>query len=287
MGLRETDQEHALKDKQFIVADDDTQGDDVVVVYPGMGIFAVALPQFRQRYDYIVAHMQSHFGSNFEVFGVMGKDCSASVLAEGIRLSPGQIGCAMSHLAIYRRMIEQDLECALIVEDDVVLPADIHRILHALAPVLKRGEVIQLNNWKDGDCLLSRVSMSEIAGLSLYHPLNATSLGSACAYLIDRQAVERILQINFPLRVTADNWEYFCQKDCLSTARVAFPSPVMLKAFESTITHSNRARTNFRGLLVDTLRRLVFNSLRSLRRRWILRNRSREVRFTNEPSCFS
>lgn len=259
----------------------------MVAVYPGMGVFTVALPQLRQRYDYIVAHMQSHFGSNFEVFGVMGKDCSASVLAEGVRLSPGQIGCAMSHLAIYRRMIEQDLDCALVVEDDVVLPADIHGILQAITPMLRRGEVIQLNNWKDGDCLLSRVSMSEIAGLSLYYPLNATALGSACAYLIDRQVAENILKVNFPLRVTADNWEYFYQKDCLSKARVVFPSPVMLKAFESTILHSDRMRTDFQGLLVDTLRRMFFSPFRSIRRRWILRNRSREVRFTDEPSLFS
>lgn len=257
-----------------------------MAVYPGMGIFAVALPHFRQRYEYIVAHMQSHFGSSFEVLGVMGKDCSASDLAEGIRLSPGQIGCAMSHLGIYRRMIEQDLDCALVVEDDVVLPADIHKILHAIGPLLRRGEVIQLNNWKDGDCLLSRVAMSQVAGLNLYQPLDATALGSACAYVIDRQAAESILKINFPLCVTADNWEYFYQKDCLSTARVAFPSPVTLKAFESTLVHSGRATTRFQGLLTNSLRRLVFNPLRSMRRRWILRNRSREVRFTDEPSCF-
>jgi glycosyl transferase family 25 len=206
---------------------------------------------------------------------------------KGARLNPGQIGCAMSHLAIYRRMIEQDLDCALVFEDDVVLPADIHRILLAIAPTLRNGELIQLNNWKDGECLLSLASMSEIAGLSLYLPLNETDLGSSCAYLIDRRAAEKILQLNFPVRVPADCWEYFYKKGCLSTARVVFPFPVMVKAFESSILDPDQMRTDFQGRLVDTLRRTMFSPLRSLRRRWITRNRSREVRLIDEPSRLS
>ncbi len=258
-----------------------------MVLNSGMGVFAVALPQFRQRFDHIVAHMQSRFGSNFDIVGVLGSDCDASVLAKNARLSTGQIGCAMSHLTIYRRMIELDLKSAFIVEDDVVLPANIQEILQAIAPTLQPGELIQLNNWKDGDCLLSRISMSEIAGVRLYQPLDAKYLGSACAYVIDRQAAEGILRINFPLRVTADNWEFFHKKGGLSTARVAFPSPVILKAFSSEIIASNTAKPNGLASWAKPLWEKVFSPLLAARRQWIIRQRSREVHLSDVPSNLS
>jgi agmatine/peptidylarginine deiminase len=49
-----------------------------------MGVFVVALPKFRKRYDYIIAHMQSRFGSNFEVFGVLGVPSRTFALTNGV-----------------------------------------------------------------------------------------------------------------------------------------------------------------------------------------------------------
>lgn len=39
-------------------------------------------------------------------------------------LSKGEIGCALSHLKIYRKMVAQEVECAVILEDDVELCSD-------------------------------------------------------------------------------------------------------------------------------------------------------------------
>ncbi|EHZ6874366.1 glycosyltransferase family 25 protein, partial [Providencia rettgeri] len=41
-------------------------------------------------------------------------------------LTKGEIGCALSHMAIYKKMIEDNIEIALILEDDALLPSNIY-----------------------------------------------------------------------------------------------------------------------------------------------------------------
>ena len=43
-----------------------------------------------------------------------------ALLARGRLYTPGQIGCALSHHAIYRRMVAEGIPAALILEDDVL-----------------------------------------------------------------------------------------------------------------------------------------------------------------------
>ncbi len=45
------------------------------------------------------------------------------------KLTFAEIGCALSHLNIYRKMIERDIGYALILEDDVVLPLHLKEFL--------------------------------------------------------------------------------------------------------------------------------------------------------------
>jgi glycosyl transferase family 25 len=47
-------------------------------------------------------------------------------------LSRGEVGCALSHLLIYRKMIEEKIEKAVILEDDAVLCEDFPDILRHL-----------------------------------------------------------------------------------------------------------------------------------------------------------
>lgn len=42
---------------------------------------------------------------------------------------PGEIGCALSHQKIYQRMLDESTDVALILEDDVILNADINEII--------------------------------------------------------------------------------------------------------------------------------------------------------------
>jgi len=57
-------------------------------------------------------------------------------------LSRGEIGCALSHLSIYKKMIEQNIEKAVILEDDAVLCKDFPEILQHLEQLPEDAECL-------------------------------------------------------------------------------------------------------------------------------------------------
>lgn len=48
-------------------------------------------------------------------------DEALAVRRNGKALAPGELGCALSHRAVYERMINEDIPLALVLEDDVAL----------------------------------------------------------------------------------------------------------------------------------------------------------------------
>src|ERR1700760_2481179 len=57
----------------------------------------------------------------------------------------GASGCALSHLNAYRNIIADGLDAALVLEDDVILPADLGSLADAVADQLGGAEVVLLN----------------------------------------------------------------------------------------------------------------------------------------------
>lgn len=66
----------------------------------------------------------------------------ARALAQSRELTVGEVGCALSHLGVYRAMLEQDLPHALILEDDAKLGADVPAVLDALAQQVSPDEPV-------------------------------------------------------------------------------------------------------------------------------------------------
>lgn len=52
------------------------------------------------------------------------------------RILPGEIGCTLSHQICYKRIIKEDLQGALILEDDVRFIENIERIIYSLEDIL-------------------------------------------------------------------------------------------------------------------------------------------------------
>ena len=119
-------------------------------------------------------------------------------------LSLGEIGCALSHLNIYNKMVKEDIPIAFILEDDVILSKDV-------APMLDFLEKSDDKN-KPNVYLLSYMID--------YLPLTKkrTPFGNmyriyrsycACGYVINKEAAKRISQIQTPVKFEADMWESF------------------------------------------------------------------------------
>ena len=90
-----------------------------------MHAYVINLARSRDRRAYITAHL-NQIGIDHEIVtGIDGHSLDLSdqrIIAPEFHtnayLRPARAGCALSHLAVYRKIIEDGLDVALVLEDD-------------------------------------------------------------------------------------------------------------------------------------------------------------------------
>jgi glycosyl transferase family 25 len=154
---------------------------------------------------------------------------------------PGSAGCALSHLRVLQRVLADGHSHALVLEDDIRLPAGLAEMVDALAPQLTGAEVALLNFESSGTspCLMSRdptVGLTPPWELAL--PLDVGRPVSGAAYVITREACERIADGMLPLRALSDDWAFYFREGMLDRVRCVVPMPVSKHpGFPSTIEY--------------------------------------------------
>ncbi|AHE73393.1 hypothetical protein M942_22515 [Enterobacter ludwigii] len=165
-------------------------------------------PNKRHR---ITAQCQQ-YGINYEVINaVAGKELSGEVLSTvthdypTCNLTPGEIGCALSHLHIYSKMVSENIPHALILEDDVVLNGKVLDVLDCITKTIKKStpEIFLLNNPESYHPKFKR----PVTDTLLFYKMARAS--QACAYVINKQSASRLLNFNLPIKFEADRWMFF------------------------------------------------------------------------------
>jgi glycosyl transferase, family 25 len=182
------------------------------------------------------------------------------------------LGASLSHLAVYRKVLENGDDHALVLEDDVAVPSDICNLVEAVAEQMTGAEIVLLHFFSPrcadrGEPLrLSRQNSVQLPEARLLvFPVKVNDITSAAAYLITREACERMARAVLPVRVDSDRWEHFRQGGALSHVRCVLPMPVTTWIFGTTISSRspNSLHTRFR----DAARRVPFlNQALTLRR---------------------
>ncbi|MFJ5409258.1 glycosyltransferase family 25 protein [Pectobacterium punjabense] len=157
-------------------------------------------------------------------------------------LSKGEIGCALSHQKVYKKIIDDDIEYALILEDDVDLSQDINSFLK---------DFMSVKNKNKGDIFLLYPS-----GLSFYNRKIEVSnnyffyeaYNSSCAhgYIISNKAAKKLMRINTPIILVADAWLWFYQ---ISLLKVYALNKELVRAYD--IDKSLSTIETERSLLLD------------------------------------
>ena len=178
--------------------------------------FVVNLEREGERRAQIAAQLRA-LGIPFDVFAAVDGstlDDEAVALAydgEAARrryreMSRGELGCALSHLGVYRRMLDERVGLALVLEDDARLGA-------GLAEVLQRLEA-RLSPEEPQVVLLSHVDKYTRWGSE---PLGETARlvnryghwWRAHGYVITRAAARQMLDALRPVSGPADYWADF------------------------------------------------------------------------------
>ena len=168
-----------------------------------------------------------------------------AILARGRLYTPGQIGCARSHHAIYRRMIDENIPAALIFEDDVLPLPEFSASLAGLEKSVdtSRPQVFLLS---DG----TQPPLPRADGAFA----RATCGDCSEAYLITLPAARELLRVNEPMVVPLDSWTRFAARGHIELYRATPATVTQDHAFQSVVP--------VRGRPANALLRIFWNAAR-------------------------
>lgn len=162
----------------------------------------------------------------------------------------GEIGTSLSHVNIYRQMVEQQIQYAVVLEDDVELAHDFCQVLSQLPDAVAWSEpaMVQLTYverayTKSAQTLGERRVMRPHGGVWL-----------TSGYFITLAAAQNLLHALYPVWTVADYWRNFEAKGLL-TLYVLTPNVVWESELSraSHIAPERRRRRKDRKTLADRL----------------------------------
>ena len=198
------------------------------------------------------------------VNGVDGRDVDLSdtqlvdpAFANAYAVRPGVVGCSLSHLKAYQKVLDDDLDSVCILEDDVLLPEDFNVLASAIARHMSGAEVVLLNFHSQEPCRITRAGAAPLPSSRLLAQIvDESQAGSTGGYLITREACARMVKTILPVRVVADDWAFFYRQGTIDRLRCVVPMPVIQSpAFRTTTTSYHRP-----GSLYATVREAIAGS---------------------------
>lgn len=122
----------------------------------------------------------------------------------------GEIGCTLSHRKIYKKIVEQRIDYALILEDDISIKGDLENTLLSLDEYMqqKQTKIVLLSGG------YTYCSKKRYDGIKLAKVYDANYTHS---YLISNSAAQVLLEDEVP-GIFADDWIYISKKKILVEA---------------------------------------------------------------------
>ena len=210
-----------------------------------MHAYVINLVRSRERRRHIVAELR-RCGVEFELIpAVDGRTVDMKdrrIVHESVRGShwyrPGVVpGCALSHVHVYRKIVADGWDTALVLEDDVRLPEGLDALCESLAAEMTGAEAVLLNYDSVETCKMTGDGLVRLRrGQVLALPLDPAQLLSTGAYVITREACQRMGGGLLPIRAKADDWGYFQREGLLDRVRCVVPQAVVKSPrFGSTV----------------------------------------------------
>jgi glycosyl transferase family 25 len=174
-------------------------------------IYVLNLERSPERRAFIVGHLASTGLTATVVPAVDGRTLDVPELErKGIyrdavarekfsrSLSPAEIGCALSHVRLYERLVREDIALAIVLEDDAMLQSGFQEQLATLMEELPTDwDVVQLI-FKCGDV---EPYSPHLVRFPMRHAMPVASGG----YLISKAGAAKMVDHVYPLRYPADS----------------------------------------------------------------------------------
>ena len=186
-----------------------------------MKVYVVNLKKNPERMESIDAQLKK-LGVEYErIEAVYGKELTPEErrevyspfrawCARGSYLGAGEIGCALSHLKIYKKMMSEGVEKALVLEDDVLLAPETVAAISAVEQFLEplKRQVVSFSASEQEETVTRPTVLS------------ADSIICTDMYAITLGAAKEIARANSPVKGPADGWRRWKRYNGLELYRV-------------------------------------------------------------------
>ncbi|APW45077.1 glycosyltransferase family 25 protein [Rhodoferax antarcticus] len=175
-----------------------------------MPVFVVSLKTATDRRAALKSHLDD-LGIRFEWFDAIRGDQLSLPYRQQVNpvgnMSPGQLGCYLSHIHIYEQIIAQALPVALILEDDAVLHPSVKNLIETGCLNLD-FDYCFLGSDDCGDAGYVYYDAAKPSRLSTQHMAFPLSSGPFClhAYCITLEGAKKRVACAYPLRRPIDHY---------------------------------------------------------------------------------
>ncbi|TCV02496.1 glycosyl transferase family 25 [Samsonia erythrinae] len=118
--------------------------------------------------------------------------------------TPGELGCALSHIFIYKKMIDENIKIALILEDDALLGQGIVDVVNFLGKEEELEPTVTLLSPISKYIDIKKKQINKI--YNIYDGLTGTL---AHGYVINNSAAHSLYKFLYPAWSIADHWFLF------------------------------------------------------------------------------
>jgi len=223
----------------------------------------------------------SHFESEFKKIGVVGKNLSIdqyfslAVVGQQKPLSPGELGCTLSHVKALNDFVESNSDYALVIEDDAIevnyfdlnqLDKEINNLNLKKCFFLSLGGVqLNINNKLRGRIEKNKIFEQKILKL---HSFSIQSLCYTYAYVVDKAMAQVLIDYHKKPHV-CDHWDEIYQFNKNVNFYVTFlfdhPEIIHNEKIESDIEDERKQMIN----TIDRRKPILQKFRNSLMKKWL------------------
>jgi glycosyl transferase family 25 len=145
-------------------------------------------------------------------------------------LNDGEIGCYMSHARCWEQIVAQDIDYALILEDDAILTPEIKGFIAKLADSTQEWDYIKLSHGRKPKNILNAIDLGDGLSLGQCIKLPSTTTGQ----LVSLAGANKLLEHAYPIARPIDiDIQFWYEKSLRSF--VVRPFPILNGDFGSEI----------------------------------------------------
>jgi glycosyl transferase family 25 len=144
-------------------------------------------------------------------------------------LTPGEIGCSLSHRAMMEEFLVSDQDFAIVFEDDIIIDENSVDILNRAMPLLGPNDMLLAGGHEGADH--GPIFAKRIGRERSEFVVSRESWGRikrSCAYVIGRKAARHIVEVQTRSLVLADDYQSLCPPNGRLLFCPAFKHPVDL-----------------------------------------------------------